>query len=98
LGLLAAGQLVGDTARAVYFIHEVSLRQAITPDHLLGRMNASVEFLVNGIGPLGLLVGGLLGESIGMRTTLVIAALGNLAGCLWLVASPVLAWRGHPQV
>jgi MFS family permease len=97
VAMLAMGQLVGDTALAVYFIHAVSLRQTVTPDHLLGRMNASFEFLVTGIGPLGLLLGGALGQALGVRSTLLIAALGELTGCLWLVLSPVLKLRAFPQ-
>jgi MFS family permease len=97
VAMLAAGQVVGDTALAVYFFNAVSLRQTITPDHLLGRMNASFEFLVTGIGPLGLLLGGFLGQTLGVRSTLFIAALGELTSCLWLVLSPVLKLREFPR-
>jgi MFS family permease len=89
MAILVVAQIVGDTALAVYLIHAVSLRQNITPDHLLGRMNASFEFLVTGIGPLGLLMGGFLGQTLGIQLTLLIAALGELAGCLWLILSPM---------
>lgn len=96
--ILMGAQLVGDTMLAVYLINGVSLRQSITPDHLLGRMNASMEFLVTGIGPVGLLVGGFLGESIGVRPTLAVAALGLLSGSLWLFLSPVAKLEAHPQL
>ncbi len=69
--------------------NQVSLRQAITPDHLLGRMNASIRFIGWIAAPLGALMGGVLGESIGLHATLVIAALGGVLGFLWVWFSPL---------
>lgn len=94
--LLGAGQLFGDALMTIYMINAVSLRQAITPDHLLGRMNASMDLLVTGLSPVGLLIGGILGEAIGLRLTLAIAVVGGLSGCLWLIFSPVRGLVGHP--
>ncbi len=98
MAILAVGQLVGDTALAIYMINAVSLRQTVTPDHVLGRMNASFEFLVTGIGPLGLLTGGLLGQTVGIWPTLLIAAVGELTGCLWMVFSPVRDLETYPHL
>jgi hypothetical protein len=69
------------------------LRQAITPMHLLGRVGASMSFLVGGVGTLGLLAGGLLGSAIGIRPAIWVSALGGAAATLWLVFSPVAALR-----
>lgn len=93
---LLLAQLFGDALLTVYMINALSLRQAITPDHLLGRMNASMDFLIMGLGPLGLLLGGLLGELIGVRMTLVMAVIGGLTGCLWLIFSPVCSLKHYP--
>jgi len=49
---LIASQL-GDLAWPVYTISERSLRQAITPNHLLGRVNSSMHLLFHGVLPLG---------------------------------------------
>lgn len=76
-------------ALAVSNVHVVSLRQAATPDHLLGRMNASYRFFTYGAIPLGALLGGVLGEAIGLRATLFVGALGLLLAPLWLSASAV---------
>jgi hypothetical protein len=54
---MIATQLFGDSFQTVYMINSVSLRQGVTPDRLLGRVNASMELLTAGIGPLGALVG-----------------------------------------
>lgn len=73
----------------VFNTGQVSLRQAITPDRLQGRMNAMMSFVGWGIVPLGGLLGGGLGEVIGLRPTLLLAALGEILAVLWLLLSPV---------
>jgi MFS family permease len=88
-GILMMTQLVGDIGWPVYSVNEQSLRQAIVPDRLLGRANASMQFLTGGIAPLGALLGGWLGEVIGMRPTLLIAIAGLLLAILWLIFSPI---------
>ncbi len=92
--LLALPQLAGDLFRAVFEISALSLRQSITPVHLLGRVSASVGFLAGGVGTLGLLAGGLLGSAIGIRPAIWVAAVGGLAATLLLVYSPLPALRG----
>lgn len=77
----------------VYLVIEVSVRQTVTPDHLQGRVNATERFLVNGAIPLGALLGGLLGEVVGIRFALVAGMLGMLAASLWLLLSPVRSMR-----
>ena len=76
-------------APTAYSVNTVSLRQAITPYHLRGRVNASMRFVMWGTMPIGSLLGGGLAEVIGMHTTLTLAALGMLLGSLWVVFSPV---------
>ena len=61
----------------------VSLRQRITPDHLLGRLNAAYRFFGWGAGPLGALVGGLIAQVFGLRSVFVLA-LGITVALLWL--------------
>lgn len=70
-------------------IQVISLRQAVTPDHLLGRMNASYRFLTWGVIPVGAFLGGILGELIGLRATLVISVAGLTLAWLWVAGSPV---------
>ena len=77
----------------IYRVGEVSVRQAITPDHVLGRVNATQRFLVYGAIPLGALLGGFLGEWIGVAPTLVVGMLGTLLASLWLLLSPVRSLR-----
>ncbi len=67
----------------------ISLLQAITPDRMLGRMNASRRFFVWGVMPLGGLLGGALATQIGLRPTLWVGALGAGVAFLPLLLSPV---------
>jgi MFS family permease len=87
--LLGVAQLLFGLARPVFSINQISLRQTITPEHLLGRMNASVSFVVFGIPTIGALLGGALGQSIGLQKTLIIAAIGEILACLWIFFSPI---------
>lgn len=79
-----------------YNVAQVSFRQAICPDRLLGRMNASVRFLVFGTAPVGGLLGGLLGEAVGLRGTVWVAMLGQVAAVTWVLASPLRRLRDLP--
>ena len=80
----------------VYNVAQVSFRQAICPDRLLGRMNASIRFLVWGTLPLGSLVGGVLGEWLGVRGALWVAMGGQVLGVLWVLLSPLRTMRDLP--
>jgi MFS family permease len=89
VALLTLGLFVNSGANPVYNITQVSLRQAITPYRLQGRMNASMRFLVWGTIPLGSLIGGALGQGIGVHTALTIGAVGGLLSAVWVFLSPV---------
>jgi len=96
LPLLIASQFIAGGSGTIYNINQVSLRQAITPDHLLGRMNATMRFIVWGTLPIGALIGGALGGTIGLRPTLIVGAIGETFAFLWVVFSPVRALREQP--
>ena len=97
LALYVVGMLSMTYGAVVYNVAQVSFRQAICPDRLLGRMNASVRFLVWGTMPVGGLLGGLLGQWLGVRPTLWVAAVGGMSGVLWLVISPLRRLRDLPD-
>ncbi len=95
--LLMAGSFVISFATVVYNINQVSLRQAIVPLRLQGRMNASMRFLVWGTIPLGSLAGGILGTVLGLRAAIGIGALGGSLAFLWVLLSPVRSLRTIPE-
>jgi MFS family permease len=72
------------------FINFLSLRQAVTPAPLLGRMTSTMRWLMLLPAGPGALIGGWLGEHVGLRASLAFAGFGAL-----LVAA--LAWR-HPVI
>jgi len=84
-------------ARPLYTINQLSLRQAVTPENLQGRMHASVSLLSFGLPTIGALIGGTLGQAIGLPQTLVIAAVGEIVTCTWIYFSPVKALQEHPH-
>jgi MFS family permease len=67
-----------------------------TPDRLRSRMSGTYRFVNYGVRPLGALLGGALGTTIGLQTTLWIGVLGALGGVLWLVFSPIPTLREAP--
>ena len=87
--LLIVAELVTSFGGTAYNINQVSLRQAITPARLHGRMNATMRFMVWGTLPVGSLIGGILGGTIGLRPTLWVGALGGLLSFLPAALSPV---------
>ncbi len=94
--LLVLSDFLLGLARSIFNVNQLSLRQGITPDRLQGRVNATMRFLLWGITPLGALLGGLLGENIGLRPTLFIAASGVLLSSLWVLFSPLRLLTEQP--
>jgi MFS family permease len=96
--VLASNRFIGSVGGVIYIVNQVSLRQAITPTHLQGRVTASIGFLTQGTMPLGFFLGGLLGENIGLRNTLWVGALGTILCVLWVYFSPVRSLREVPAL
>ena len=86
--IVAAIALVG-YGGTLYNVTMISLIQAITPDRILGRANASRRFVVWGVIPLGGVVAGVLAETIGLRETIVVGSLGALLSVIPILASPI---------
>jgi len=73
----------------IYNINQVSLRQAITPEPMQGRMNATMRWFVWGTIPIGALLGGLIGETLGLRAAIVIGGVGASFAFVPLLFGPV---------
>lgn len=87
----------GDGFEVVYAINQTSLRQAVTPDPMLGRVSASLHFAEAVASLLGIAVGGVLGEVLGLRATLTVSGAACLVGALWLLLSPVRSVERLPS-
>jgi MFS family permease len=96
LGLVVGYEFFAGAGVVVYNVTQLSFRQAATPEELLGRMNATMRFLVWGTMPLGGVLGGVLGEVIGVRNTLVVAGVGACLAFLWVFSSPMRTMRELP--
>jgi predicted MFS family arabinose efflux permease len=75
----------------------VSLRQALTPERLRGRMTASARTLVFGALPLGGLAAAALTSTIGLEATLWVGAVGYSSSIVPILASPIPRLRSLPQ-
>lgn len=74
--LIAAGasQALVGLGSTLYFVNQISLRQAITSVRLLGRVTAARRFVLFGVATVGAFLGGALGEALGLRATLLVGS------------------------
>ena len=93
--LVASGFITGFSA-VVYNINQVTLRQAITPERMQGRMNATMRFIVWGTIPIGSIVGGALGTIVGVREAVIIGGIGACFAFVPLLFSPVKSLERMP--
>jgi MFS family permease len=85
---LAFGELVLGVARSIFNVNQLSMRLALTPDHLQGRMTASVRFLMWAVVPVGAIAGGFAAEQFGVVPMLIVAVIGTTASALWFLLIP----------
>jgi MFS family permease len=74
-----------------------AISAALVPDRLRARVSGSYNVVNYGVRPVGAFLGGVLGSAIGVRETLWIAAIGALAGVVWLLPSPIPALKELPE-
>lgn len=95
--VLTAGLFFSFFTMVIYNIATVSFRQRLCPPRLLGRMNASVRFIIWGTTPIGGILGGLLGSAIGIVASLWIVVAGTFLAAAPLVFSPLWRSRDTPS-
>jgi MFS family permease len=97
LGVFALGMFLLDLTAMVFFINYLTLRQAVTPDRLLGRVTATMICLTVATAPLGGLAGGWIAEHYGLRAAMIFAGVGALLlGPLVTWFSPLATMRELP--
>ncbi|MDI1335899.1 MAG: MFS transporter, partial [Lacunisphaera sp.] len=106
LPILIAGSFVESFLVLVYNITQVTMRQRLTPPRLLGRMNASIRFVVWGVMPIAALLSGVLGGTLGVVPTMWIGTVGTFLAAGFVLFSPITRLRvlptelvesGHPE-
>jgi len=81
----------------IWVISTTTLRQTVTPSHLLGRVSA-INIAAYGSRPLGAAIGGFVGGLYGAETAIVVAAAGFLIQAIVILASPVRGLSGQPAM
>jgi len=96
--LLFAHQLLGDGFWVIYDVNALSLRQAVTPDRQLGRVNAAFLLLGEGWLPVGAIAAGIIATAFGVQAAMFVAATGMAFAVVWLLLSPARSMRTVPRV
>lgn len=86
---LLTAQILGDGLLTLAFVNDTSLRQALVPDRLLGRVSATANVLGVVAMPLGALAGGIFGQLASPRAALAAASVTFMLASLWIVAAPI---------
>jgi MFS family permease len=84
--LFGGGLFLLDLSAMIFFINYLSLRQAVTPDRLLGRVTATMICLTVATAPLGGLAGGWIADHFGLRVAMLLAGAGAL------LLAPLVTW------
>ena len=94
--VLVAGGLISGFGLMTYNVPQQAIRQVVIPDRMLGRTAAGVTLTVYAASVAGAFAGGLLGQAIGLRPTLLVAT-AIMALCVLPTAlSPLRALRDVP--
>ena len=96
--MIIVGEGSVQAGAVLYSINSLSLRQAIVPDRLQGRVNATLRIIAVGVVPFGALLGGFLGDVYSFRIAVVVAGLGTFLAFLWVLLSPVRKLREQPSI
>jgi MFS family permease len=97
LPFLMASQAAFGFGGVAYNITQVSLRQAITPERLQGRMNAAMRWVVWGTMPFGALLGGAIATWWGLKTALWVGAIGGCFTFIPVAFTSIRTIGGMPQ-
>lgn len=89
LPILCTLSFIAGIGDSIFNVSQVSLRQAVTPDRLQGRMTATMRTLFWGAWPLANFAGGILAGIVGARWTIVIGGIIALASALVVALGPV---------
>jgi MFS family permease len=95
--IVIVGALTGPFFGTMFNLNQLSLRQAITPERLMGRMNSVVRFMYWGTMPVGSFAGGALATVIGIRSTLFVGIAGGTLAFVPLLFSSLARLRAIPD-
>ncbi|MFH9353651.1 MFS transporter [Kitasatospora sp. NPDC017646] len=93
IAAITLGYLLVSAAEPLFNINVISIRQMITPAHLMARTTGAMRFVVWGTLPVGALIAGFLGDAFGGRTTLGVIGVGFLIPAAMTFLSPFRSIR-----
>ncbi|MFJ9835922.1 MFS transporter [Streptomyces sp. NPDC101169] len=88
-GTLGLAEFLAGIGVMLFDVNLNSLQTAVIPDGMRSRVAGAFSTVNYGIRPVGALVGGVLATAVGLRTTLITAAVGGALSLLWLLPSPI---------
>ncbi|MFI6651299.1 MFS transporter [Streptomyces sp. NPDC050529] len=88
-GALAAAEFLSGFGVMLFDVNLNSLQASVIPDGLRSRVAGAYSTINYGVRPVGAVVGGALATSLGLRPTLLVAAVGGALSVLWLLPSPI---------
>jgi MFS family permease len=94
--ILMAFSVVVGCSLMVYNVNQQSIRQAVTPDRMLGRVQSGIFVLVAAAQVVGSLLGGAIGQAAGLRTAIAVGVVITLTSALPSIFSPLRTLRGVP--
>jgi MFS family permease len=97
LGMLFLAEFFSGLGVMMLDITGGAISAALVPAGLRSRVAGSYMVVNYGVRPIGSLIGGLMGASLGLRPAVWVATVGAVAGVLWLLPSPIMRLRELPQ-
>lgn len=91
VGLLGLSEVVGGFGAVLFDVNLNSVTATMIPDHLRSRVFGAFAAVNYGSRPLGAVSGGALATWLGLRPTLLVAAVGGALSVVWLLTSPIAA-------
>ncbi len=97
LAFLFTAELLSGIGLMLLDILAGTISAAVIPSSLRARVSGAFMVVNYGVRPVGTALGGLLGATVGVHTTLWIATVGALAGLAFLLPSPLPSLRDVPE-
>src|SRR6476620_3681052 len=97
LAMLFLGEFVSGLGVMMLDITGGAISAALVPAGLRSRVAGSYMVVNYGVRPIGSMIGGLMGASLGLRPAVWVATVGAVAGVLWLLPSPIMRLRELPE-
>ena len=97
LAFLFVAELLSGVGLMLLDILAGAMMAGVIPNAVRGRVSGGFQLVNYGVRPVGTALGGALGATIGVHTTLWIATVGALSGMFFLLPSPIRKLHDVPE-